>query len=645
MPVACSCLSSRTFPSHTNILYSVAVHRSEATLLSVARDVGFSKGASSKLEAQLSDLQQAVLTTQYAVAAQTTAVDSVLQRIASSARSHTRLTEQSILPNPSGPFETSQRFFPETYTTTQRLPISTLVVLDSYEQTSSAQCRKNVYNLVYLKSPRQWCRITLFLQIDCSSKYWAATKVRKGALKGSLPISTSIVADIPPSLRKKIQKSLLGLDVLGEDNEFTFNVFNEEPILMPGHQGSNDTCPRLRKSPNLCQDILSFLEDLGCPRFIEDQVMQIQMLDPPYRFASCLDGRLVYEVRNHTCIPNPEWVYNIKVLHCLKGVRGFAKLVGIVVDASGRHLKSYLIEFPMAHWKLEQVTQNRLIPWVRREKWAKQLVQAISDIHSRGFVIGAFFGSWSPVLIEGSDSIQFWKFKKTFEPTRSIRCYYPPEFLYLRGASSTMREVESPASTSKTDLFHLGLLLWLLAENVPLSRASPVCIKEGCNLKGDFCCMESHMEAVALPDLPEDVPQFYKAIVKGCRAERPEDRPPARQLLERFPAMQEFQSTPSARSTSESISACSDLISLGRGLVGMKRCSRCGTTNIQFHYFKCTVCDMGDFEICPRCYDKELHCDDKDHLLVELKNDGVCAVTGKYHSSPQATGGREIFDL
>ena len=323
---------------------------------------------------------------------------------------------------------------------------------------------------------------------------------------------------------------------------------------------------------------------------------------------------------------------------------GFAKLVGIVVDISERHLKSYLIEFPRAHCKLDQVTQDRLIPWVRREKWAKQLVQAISDIHSRGFVVGAFFGSWSPILIEGLDCIQFWRFKKIFEPIRRIRCYYPPEFLYLRGASLSIREAESPASTSKTDLFHLGLLLWLLAENVPLSRISPVCIKEGCNLKDDFCRMASHVEAAALPDLPEDIPQYYKTIVKGCRAESPEDRPSARQILERFPTMHEFQPTPSASSTSEPTSTCSDTDSLGRGLLGMKRCNGCGTTNIQCHRFSCNVCDTGDFDICPGCYDKGLHCHDKDHLLVEHMNDGFSAVSGKYHSSPQATGGREIFD-
>ena len=73
-----------------------------------------------------------------------------------------------------------------------------------------------------------------------------------------------------------------------------------------------------------------------------------------------------------------------------------------VVDLSRGTLKSYLIEFPRAHCKLDQVTQDHHIPWVRREKWARLLVKAISDIHSKGFVVGSFFGSWSPILTKGS---------------------------------------------------------------------------------------------------------------------------------------------------------------------------------------------------------------------------------------------------
>ena len=597
------------------------------------------------IEAQLLDIHQAISAARHAVEAQATAVDSVLQYFASCTGSGVPLTEHLNLSAPFSSFETSKRFFPEIYTVAQYLPPSTVIVLDCYEQTSSAQCRNNLYHLLYMKSPRQWCRITLSLQINRSSKYWVATKVSKREREKPFPINLWTAAHIPPSLLIKLQKYLLGLDMLGEDNSIDFSLLNEEPIRTLCQQPFNNTCPRLRSSPNLCQNVLSLLEDMGCEQFVEDQVTQVQMLDPPYRFASCLNGRLVYEEKNFSSIPNPEWIYNIQVLQCMNGVPGFAKLVGIVVDASHRHLKGYLVELPKVHCKLEQATRDRSIPWVRREKWAKQLVQAVSQVHSRSLVVGAFFGSWSPVLIEGSDTIQFWKFKKFFEPTRRTRCYYPPEFLHLYGGASSSTYEDAPASTSKTDLFHLGMLLWLLAANVPLSRVNPACSMEGCNLEGDTCSQKHHAEASNLPDLSEDIPQYYKNMVKDCRAERPGDRPPAKQLLQRFPAIYESRPTPIVYTPADSTLTHSNPRLLGEGLVGMKRCSKCGTTNIQFHFFHCNVCDNADFDLCPDCYVDGLHCDDKEHLLVEFRNDGSSAMNGKYHSSPHAIEGRMILDL
>lgn len=147
--------------------------------------------------------------------------------------------------------------------------------------------------------------------------------------------------------------------------------------------------------------------------------------------------------------------------------------------------RAILFEFPRTHWKLEQVVQDHFILWVCREKWAKQLVQAVSGIHSRDLVIGELSGSFSPVLIEGLDCIQFWKFRKAFEPGRRKFCHYPPESFNLLRASPIMCEAENPVLTSKTDLFHLGFLLWLLAENVPLSHAHPLCVREGGNREGD----------------------------------------------------------------------------------------------------------------------------------------------------------------
>ena len=69
----------------------------------------------------------------------------------------------------------------------------------------------------------------------------------------------------------------------------------------------------------------------------------------------------------------------------MSGVSGFAKLVGIVVDTTGKYLKSYLVDLPRTTWRLifDEVTHDRFIPWKRGEKWAKQLVKGVSQVHSK----------------------------------------------------------------------------------------------------------------------------------------------------------------------------------------------------------------------------------------------------------------------
>jgi serine/threonine protein kinase len=325
----------------------------------------------------------------------------------------------------------------------------------------------------------------------------------------------------------------------------------------------------------------------------------------------------------------------------MKGLFGFAKLVGVVVDNSGKHLKSYLLEFPKARWSLMQAVKNQSIPWEHRERWARQLVEGVSQLHSKGFVVGTLVSSLSPVLIDDSNTIKFWYFKSKFNVGVRVEGYYPPEYLHFRNLSRTISEDQCPKVTSKTDIFHLGLILWLLAENSPRTTASPVCIRERCDEVAGRCCDESHSDPITLPKLPESTPNYYRKIVDACRAKSPNDRPAARRLLELFPSISE--STPSRYKTSDP--ETTDLSVMGRSLVGIVDCDRCRKRDIQLPFFHCIVCEIGDFDICSACYDRGAHCYETDHLLVEMIKMGSLIVPGKYHSSVKNSGKREILEL
>jgi hypothetical protein len=90
--------------------------------------------------------------------------------------SHTS-SESVTSPEPASPFQILLGSFPEIYTTDQRLPISSLVVTNSHQESSWSQWRRNFYRVFYLKSSRQCRRLTIEITVYRSSTYWAATKL------------------------------------------------------------------------------------------------------------------------------------------------------------------------------------------------------------------------------------------------------------------------------------------------------------------------------------------------------------------------------------------------------------------------------------------------------------------------------------
>lgn len=552
-------------------------------------------------------------------------------------------SEAMVSPKPTSLFEVSQNFFPEIYTTDPLLPKSCLVVVSSLETEFMGDSKTNLYRLLYRKpkSPRQWCGLNISIKIHRSSMYWAATKTSQEENNTIGTIILVVAAPLPYSLLTKIQDLLSEAEDVEEDSSFQFSLSDQDSIQEEHHNALMNLFPTTTESSNACQEILVSLDDLGCPRYFESEITQIEMLEPPNRFASCIDGVLVYETKFASSVPSPELLYNIQLLHCMNGVSRFAKLVGIVISSTGKHLKSYLIEFPRARWSLEQVAQIPSIPWKRREKWAKQLVEGVSQVHAKGFVVGTLCSSWSPVLIDSSDCVQFWCFKKKLKMGNSGFSYYPPEFHHLRDVSPITNEAAGPDVTSKTDIIHLGLILWHLAESLPRTHSSPVCCKEGCNAQVGPFCDKSHIDPIALPRLPESIPQYYRSIVDACRAERPNDRLAAWRLLKLFPSTSESESSQIETSKPERL----DINVLGKGLLGFVTCDYCRKRRIQLPIFHCNICETGNFDICQACFNGGMHCFDRDHFLVEMRKIGSWVVPGKYHSSVKSSGDRDSFAL
>ena len=363
------------------------------------------------------------------------------------------------------------------------------------------------------------------------------------------------------------------------------------------------------------------------------------MIFPPNRFASWFKGMLVYEHMFTRPVPSLEVLYNIRLLHCMKGTPGFAKLVGVVTDKYVTQAKSFLIEFPRARHRVGFIAQSQPLPWARRERWARQLLECVYKAHSKGFVIGSLL-RYPARIVERTDSIFLCQFKSKFAMGCNVDLYYPPEFQHYKYVSQATSEADSGDITTKTDLFHLGLLLWLLAENLPRTHSSPVCMRKKCPTVAYVECDDSHRNPVALPELSSDVPQYYKDIVNACRAENPQDRVCARTLLKWFPPLTRYENLPDENSETHNM----DIAAIGNGLQKFKTCDICQLPCGKV-FFHCSVCHMGDFDICDKCYESGAHCLDKEHLLEQNRKIGSWTVPWRYHSSVNSSGTREITEL
>ena len=121
------------------------------------------------------------------------------------------LRERKKSPEPQSLFEMSAKFFPEVYTTDQRLPPSCLMVISSFEEHLSENSKRNLYRLFYQKSPRQWCRINISIKIPRSSKYWAASKTPQDEFKTMETLTPEVYSTLPYSLITQVQPALLTL--------------------------------------------------------------------------------------------------------------------------------------------------------------------------------------------------------------------------------------------------------------------------------------------------------------------------------------------------------------------------------------------------------------------------------------------------
>ncbi|KAL2200422.1 hypothetical protein P885DRAFT_27584 [Corynascus similis CBS 632.67] len=250
------------------------------------------------------------------------------------------------------------------------------------------------------------------------------------------------------------------------------------------------------------------IQHMSCRRVREREI----------HFDSHLSG-FVYKVRVHGRllikkeIPGPdtvdEFLYEINALNQLYHAKNVIQFYGIVVDDKEEHVTGLLISYAPRGALIDVIYDNdHSLPWPKREKWARQIVGGLSEIHEAGFVQGDF--TLSNIVIDENDDAKIIDINRRGCPIG----WEPPEATPLIESNQRI----SMYIGVKSDLYQLGMVLWALAtqEDEPDAFGRPLFIN---------------------PDV--DVPAWYRRVVDICLSVDPRDRVQATQLLSWFPEPEE----------------------------------------------------------------------------------------------------------
>ncbi|KAF7586139.1 hypothetical protein BBP40_009410 [Aspergillus hancockii] len=218
-----------------------------------------------------------------------------------------------------------------------------------------------------------------------------------------------------------------------------------------------------------------------------------------------LDGRSYIKKE----IPGPdtvdEFLYEINALHALQDIPSVVQVEGVVVDDHEEVVKGLLISFAEKGALVDILYEHRgTISWERRERWARQIVQGLCEIHEAGYVQGDF--TLSNIVVDANDDAKIIDINRRGCPVG----WEPPEI----AAKIESNQRISMYIGVKTDIFQLGMTLWALAMEEDEPERQPHPLQLG-------------------PDV--DMPDYYRRLVAICLSPVPRQRLSAKELLDLFP--------------------------------------------------------------------------------------------------------------
>lgn len=253
---------------------------------------------------------------------------------------------------------------------------------------------------------------------------------------------------------------------------------------------------------------IHLVDHLNCDRYKENEL----------HFDEHMSG-FVYRVNVVTAtwikkeIPGPdsvdEFLYEVNALSELIGSPNVIQLKGLVIDNDEKLIKGLLLDYAEQGALIDILYDSKeghigRVSWERRERWAKQIIQGLSQIHEAGFVQGDF--TLSNIVIDEKDEAQIIDINRRGCPVG----WESPEMVPL---------VESGQRLSmyigvKSDLYQLGMVLWALAMEQDEPERSP--------------------RPLTLQNAPSEIPRYFQVLTEICLNPKPKQRLAAKDLLAMF---------------------------------------------------------------------------------------------------------------
>ncbi|TVY54685.1 putative serine/threonine-protein kinase [Lachnellula cervina] len=250
------------------------------------------------------------------------------------------------------------------------------------------------------------------------------------------------------------------------------------------------------------------INHLNCRRIREDELVFESHLSG-FVYKVQVDGQVFIKKE----IPGPdtvdEFLYEINALHQLSGSRSVIQFGGVVLDNKGETVKGLLISFAEQGALIDVIYDGEgKIPWSRRERWARQIVQGLSEIHESGFVQGDF--TLSNIVIDAYDNAKIIDINRRGCPVG----WEPPE---VRDLIESNQRISMYIGV-KSDLYQLGMVLYALATQHDEPETQ---------------------RPLTLSAFPAEIPDYFLDICHRCLHDDPRLRTQASTLLTFFPEMEE----------------------------------------------------------------------------------------------------------